>query len=88
MEERIIGKWQEDGGPGTLEFFQDNTLLMVVGGNQISGRWLKAGEKRLKVDITMFNQVIGTTVMEITKLSGNKMEINRDGEVGKFTRVD
>jgi hypothetical protein len=36
----------------------------------------------------MFNQVIGTTVMEITKLSGNKMEINRDGEVGKFTRVD
>jgi len=87
LEERIIGKWQEDNSPNTMEFFPDNTLLLTANGQEIGGTWLKVGDQRLKVEMSVFGMPMGTTVMEITKLSGDKLEVQRNGEVGKFTRA-
>jgi hypothetical protein len=88
MEQRILGKWQENNSSSSVHFFPDNTLLMTLLPNQqIGGTWLKVGDNTLKVDIVVNGVVVGTKVMEVTKLAGDTLEMDLDGQAGSFTRA-
>ncbi|RXK81134.1 hypothetical protein EST62_12135 [Chlorobaculum sp. 24CR] len=72
-EEAIIGKWEEEGKAGEfIEFFHDKTFLISTGKEQLSGKWTKVGEDRIKADITTLGTTV-TMLFEEIRISGNQM---------------
>jgi len=84
-EQAIIGRWDEDGKPGFIEFFSDNTFLVANGKTQLSGRWTKVGDRRIKAEVS----VLGMTkvlVFDDIEISGDKLSFVLDGSAGNFRR--
>jgi len=87
FEEKLSGRWASPAEDYLIEFFHDNTVLVLSGADQTSGNWVVAGESRVKV--TTF--VLGTPVtilLEDVTIDGDKFSFMAAGKRGTLSRVN
>ena len=84
ISEAIVGQWDDPKEPGeNFRFFADNTMIVTINGQQVSGEWAMAGEDSVKTTPTVLGVGIGTSIFENIHISGGSMTYSLNGQ--KFT---
>ena len=81
-----VGRWEEQGKPGFIEFFPDNTFLLYNGSQQFSGKWIVVGKDRIKADFTVLDTT-RTMLFEDTHVSGKRMTATVQGKKRELKRI-
>ena len=90
--EKLLGKWQEEDGGDTTEFFEDGTFRTKAAPgsrkvSEIAGDWTMLEDGRLKLDITFMGQRIVS--MATLSFEGEKMVFtSEDGTRSVSVRIE
>ncbi len=82
----IVGRWQQEGASGYIEYFSDGTAMATEGTMTRSVRWTRLEDSRLKIDMSSF----GSTSTELfrTSVEGDILTLtNEKGSVETFHRI-
>lgn len=73
LEQEVIGKWSEPGNAAeSMEFFPDKTFSMSDKEMPLNGKWVVAGERRIKADVSVLGMTVIILIDDV-EISGDKM---------------
>lgn len=70
----ILGEWKSNGDTSSYEFLSDGTVILVTtGATQITGKWVRLEDDRVKVDLTQS----GSTISQLWRVTikGDVMDV-------------
>jgi len=88
LENKLVGKWKEEGKTKVLEFFKGNTVTTVNRGKSSVGEYQFLDEDRIKMSLGGISSLAGSQLFTII-ISGNTLYLtDLNGNGSKYLRIE